>query len=94
VEAVFYVYVLHSVADGGLYIGYPADLRRRLGEHKRGAARATSYRGPWRLAYYEAYVEQADALGREKYLKSGAGRKFLKSQLRHYLIKNPLRETA
>jgi hypothetical protein len=49
---------------------------------------------PWKLIYYEAYIEQSDALGREKYLKSGAGRRFLKSQLRNYLEKYPLRRTA
>jgi hypothetical protein len=30
-----------------------------------------------KIDYYEAYLEQADALGREKYLKSGADRRFL-----------------
>jgi putative endonuclease len=61
-----------------------------LKEHKAGAAFATSYRGPWRLIYYEAYLEEQDALGREQYLKSGGGRRFLKNQLRHYLTKHPL----
>ena len=89
-----YVYVLRSSSDGGLYIGYSANLRRRFTQHTAGEAFATSYRGPWKLIYYEAYIEQPDALGRERYLKSGAGRKFLKSQLRHYLIKNSLNETA
>ena len=32
----FYVYLLHSIADDGLYIGYSTDLKRRLSEHKRG----------------------------------------------------------
>lgn len=59
-----------------------------------GAAFATSYRGPWTLIYYEAYLDQADARGREKYLKSGAGRKFLKAQLRHYLSREPIETTA
>jgi putative endonuclease len=90
----FYVYVLHSDADGGLYIGFSTDLRRRLKEHRAGEAFATSYRGPWRLIYYEAYVEEADALGREQYLKSGSGRRFLKNQLRHYLANHPLRVIA
>ena len=89
-----YVYVLRSVSDDGLYVGYSANLRRRFAQRNEGSASATSHRGPWKLIYYEAYIEQPDALGRERYLKSGAGRKFLKSQLRHYLIKNPLRETA
>jgi len=90
----FYVYVLHSDADCGLYIGFSTDLRRRLKEHQAGEAFATSYRGPWRLIYYEAYLEEQDALGREQYLKSGSGRRFLKNQLRHYLTKHPLRATA
>ena len=46
------------------------------------------------LIYYEAYAEQAEALGREKYLKSGGGRIFLRKQLRHYLAKNPVRKAA
>jgi putative endonuclease len=90
----FYVYVLHSIKDHGLYIGFSADLRRRLGEHRQGLAFATSFRGPWRLIYYEAYLEQPDALGREQYLKSGGGRRFLKKQLKHYFAQNPLREAA
>jgi putative endonuclease len=90
----FYVYVLHSEADFGLYIGFSADLRRRIAEHKQGMAFATSFRGPWRLIYYEAYVEEEDARGREQYLKSGGGRRFLKRQIKHYLAKHPLREQA
>jgi putative endonuclease len=68
-----YVYVLRSTRDNGFYIGYSTNLRRRLNEHKCGISFATSYRGPWKLIYCEAYLEQADALGREKYLKSGGG---------------------
>jgi putative endonuclease len=65
----YYVYVLRSVSDDGLYIGYSANLRKRFDQHAQGASFATSYRGPWKLIYYEAYLEQADALGREHYLK-------------------------
>jgi putative endonuclease len=88
--AVHYVYVLRSVSDHGFYIGYSANLRKRFKQHVQGDSFATSYRGPWELIYYEAYVDQADSLGREKYLKSGAGRRFLKAQLAHYLRKNPI----
>lgn len=87
----FYVYVLRSENDSGFYIGFSSNLRLRLKTHRDGNAPATAHRGPWKLVYYEAYLIQADALGREKYLKSGAGRKFLKSQLRHYLATEPLR---
>ena len=82
----FYVYVLQSETDDGLYIGFTTDLRRRLKEHQEGKSFATSYRGPWKLIYYEAYLDEQDALGRERYLKSGGGRRFLKSQLKHHLL--------
>jgi putative endonuclease len=90
----FYVYVLRSESDSGLYIGYSCNLRRRLASHESGAARSTSNRRPWRLIYYEAYLNQDDALGRERYLKSGAGRRFLRAQLANYLNKNPVRSTV
>jgi putative endonuclease len=48
----FYVYLLHSIADNGFYIGYSTDLKRRLSEHKHGASIATRHRGPWKLIYY------------------------------------------
>src|SRR5947209_2483266 len=69
-----YVYVLRSKTDSGFYIGYSVNLRKRLPEHRRGMSLATSSRGPWELVYYKAYLNQKDALGRERYLKSGAGR--------------------
>jgi putative endonuclease len=91
---VFYFYLLQSTFDNGLYIGYSSDLKRRLRQHLRGAAPATSYRGPWTLIYYEVYRERADAEGRERFLKSGSGRKLLRKQLVNYFQKNPLAETS
>jgi putative endonuclease len=85
------VYLLHSTKDNGFYIGFSTDLKRRLSEHTRGASFATKFRGPWKLIYYEAYTEREDAEGREKFLKSGAGRRFLRAQLRNYLEKVPAR---
>jgi putative endonuclease len=86
---VFYVYVLRSESDFGFYIGFSTDLKKRLSEHRRGASFATKSRGPWKLIYYEAYTEREDAEGRERFLKSGAGRRFLRAQLRHFLKRFP-----
>ena len=88
----FYVYVLHSLADRGLYIGFSTNLRKRIAEHEHGSSFATKYRRPWKLIYYEAYIERHDAEGRERYLKSGGGRRFLHQQLRHYFDKFPARQ--
>jgi len=87
----FYVYLLHSLTDSGFYIGYSTDLKRRLSEHTRGASFATKSRGPWKRIYYEAYIEAEDAKGREQFLKSGAGRRLLRAQLRNYLKRFPAR---
>ena len=89
-----YVYVLRSLGDDGFYIDYSSNLRRRLRQHSEGNSFATSYRDPWKLIYYEAYLEQADALGRERYLKSGAGRRFLRSQFKNYLRKHARKKAA
>ena len=91
---VFYVYVLQSAKDCGLYIGYSSDLKKRLVEHKKGLAFATSYRGPWALIYYEAFLEVADAKGREIFLKSGSGRRFLRKQLLNHFEKHPTSPAA
>jgi len=32
----YYVYVLYSERDKGLYTGYTGDLRRRIDEHNKG----------------------------------------------------------
>lgn len=67
----FYVYVLKSENDEH-YIGYSADLRRRLAEHNMG--RNVSTRGRmWSLVYYEAYASEGQARAREHVLK-GHGR--------------------
>jgi len=53
----------------GFYIGYSANQRERFKQHSQSNSFATAYRGPWKLFYYEAYLEQSDVLGCEKYLK-------------------------
>jgi putative endonuclease len=77
----FYVYVLFSEKDRKLYIGITPDLRRRIIKHKTGYVPSTKNRRPLRLIYYEAYGVKEDAIRREKYLKSGGGRKELAKQL-------------
>ena len=84
----YYVYVLENPDNKGWYIGYTGDLRRRLVEHNSGKGGQTTRRGiNWKLMYYEAYVNKRDAMGRERFLKSSFGRKYLKKQLAHYLNK-------
>ena len=81
----FYVYILHSLKDNKFYTGYTADLKRRVKEHFWGLEQSTKYRLPLKLIYYKAYLSKRDAEGRELFLKSGSGKRYLKKQLIHYL---------
>lgn len=81
----FYAYLLESKLNNSWYIGYSADLKKRFLSHNKGENQATRDKKPWRLIYYEAYIDKIDAKKREKFLKSGSGRKFLKKHLNNYL---------
>lgn len=81
----YWVYLLKN-SDDEWYIGTTSNLRRRLKEHKGGyGGQTTSRAANWKLIYCEGYLNQQDAFGREKFLKSGSGRRFIKKQLRYYL---------
>lgn len=83
----YYVYLLESEKDESWYIGYTKDLRNRFKSHNKGLNIATKNKKPWKLIYYEAYLERSDAKKREIFLKSGSGRRFLKKQILNYLVK-------
>ena len=81
----FYTYVLLSKKDNKFYIGYTKDLKKRLEEHNHGSVTSTTHRRPLLLIYYEACLNEADAIKREKYFKGGFGRRFLNNRLENYL---------
>ena len=81
----YYVYILLSKKDGGLYIGFTRDLKSRYKKHCDGFVRATKFRLPLKLIYYEVYIKISDAKRREKFLKGGKGRSELKIQLKDIL---------
>lgn len=78
----FYTYVLKSKLDGKYNIGYSADLLRRIKEHANGDVDATRKRRPLSLVYYEACLTEENATKREKYFKTGFGRRFLADRLK------------
>lgn len=73
----FYVYVLRSIKDDKLYIGYTNNLTRRIEEHKKGLNFSTKYRLPFKLIYFEGCTNEQDAKRRENYIKTTQGRRFL-----------------
>ena len=80
----YFVYLIESERDRSWYIGFSENVEQRVQAHNQRKNISTHYGIPWKLIYYEAYIEKLDALGREKFLKSGAGWRFLKKQLKHH----------
>ena len=73
----YFVYVIESQTHHTRYVGSTQDVQKRLGEHNEGRCRYTSGRRPWRLIRQEEYSTLSEARLRERFLKSGVGRKEL-----------------
>lgn len=80
----YYVYILQSEKDQSLYIGYTINLKKRFSEHNNGLSLATKYKRPYKLIFYEAFLDRTDAKHRETYLKSGWGFRSIKKLLERY----------
>ena len=78
----FYVYVIKSDSSDKIYIGQTSDLEKRLKQHNDPLNDFSEYtkhnKGPWELIYKEEVATRSEALKRERFLKSGKGRNFLK----------------
>jgi len=77
----YYVYVLFSEKLKKRYVGLTNDLRRRFAEHNKGASDFTNRGKPWKLLYYEAFIDKKDAEREEIFLKMGKGRERLDTVL-------------
>jgi len=76
-----YTYILKSLKDKKIYIGFTENLNERLKLHNDGAVKSTKNRRPLKLVYYEACLNKDDAIKREKSLKTGFGRAYLKRRI-------------
>ncbi len=70
----FFVYVLRSKTTNRFYTGLTSDLPRRLGQHNTEYSVSTKHRGPWEFVHQEPFQTYAEAVQREKELKTGKGR--------------------
>ncbi len=76
------VYAIMSDVDNRIYVGFTKNFDVRLKEHNQGKTKSTKGYRPWRLFYKEEVGTRIIAREREKYLKSGCGKEYLKSKLR------------
>ncbi len=68
--------------------GMTADLRQRVSDHNSGKVHSTRHRRPLELVYYEACRSEPDAQRRERYLKSGRGKRYLRQRLHNWIAES------
>ena len=74
----YYLYILKSIKYKKSYVGISDNVNRRLKEHNAGKMFFTKRYKPWEIIYTENFSTLVDAQKREKYMKSGTGRRFMK----------------
>ena len=75
----FYVYAIKSLSRNYIYVGLTNNLERRIVQHNQGENRSTKAYGPFVLIHFEKFETRIEARTKEKYLKSGIGKEFLKT---------------
>lgn len=73
-----YVYVLRNNLSTRFYTGFTRDLKKRLIQH-------SSLKRDYSLVYYDACLNISDAMAREKFLKTGPGKRYLKNRIKRFL---------
>ena len=82
----WYVYAIKSLKNERLYVGSTNDIKRRLKEHNDGVGgKYTKNNRPFKLVFYEAFLNKKDAMKDELFFKTGYGREVLKTKLKNYL---------
>jgi len=77
----FYAYVLKSTVHEYFYKGHCHDLEKRLGEHNAGMTVSIRPYIPFIIVYSECFATEGEAIIREKYFKTSAGRRYIKSKM-------------
>jgi putative endonuclease len=77
----FFAYVLYSETCNRLYKGNCGNLTERLKQHNSGHTKSTKPFVPWKLVYFEEFETRVEAVKREKYFKTAAGRRYIKNIL-------------
>lgn len=77
----YFVYILKSKIKEVTYVGFTNNLDRRIKEHNLDKSKFTNIYKPWELVYSEEYDSEEEAIQREKYFKTAAGRRLIRKLL-------------
>ena len=73
------VYILYSQSNNKHYTGYTSNIALRLKSHNEFGKDWTSKYRPWEVIYTKEFISKQEAMEFEKWLKTGAGRDFIKT---------------
>ena len=85
----YYFYILRSLKNGKLYLGFTPNLKARIKSHNSGENKATKPNIPYELISYSAFNNEKDAINCEQYFKTTAGWKRLHKMLENTLNDSP-----
>jgi putative endonuclease len=74
----YYVYAISSLSRTYIYVGLTINRDRRIDDHQKGYNKTTRAYRSFKVILVEKYKTRQEARKREKYLKSGAGKEYLK----------------
>ncbi len=77
----YITYILLNFLGTKTYVGHTKDIENRLIEHNNGNSKYTKRYKPWKVIYSEAFITEKESIVKEKYFKSSAGRRWMKSNL-------------
>ena len=80
----WYTYILNCQKTNKFYVGFTANLKKRIKRHKKSQVYSTKRLGDCDLIFYEAFKNKKDAQRREKYFKTTKGKRTLKLMLKKY----------
>ncbi|MBL7719021.1 MAG: GIY-YIG nuclease family protein [Flavipsychrobacter sp.] len=81
-EGFFYTYIIQSLADEAFrYKGHCIELQERLKQHNSGPTKSIKHKAPFKVVYYETSTTRAEAIEKEKYWKTAAGRRYLQKKI-------------
>ena len=76
------VYVLYSFENTIFYTGFTTNIIKRFHDHNHNNITGFTVKNrPWVVFYTEIYTSKKEAMAREKYLKTGVGRDFIKKKI-------------
>jgi putative endonuclease len=81
-EKSYFAYAISSVDRDYIYAGISDNVERRVDQHNNGYEKTTRPYRPFRLIYTEKFNTRIDSRKKEKFLKSGLGKQYLR-KLRH-----------